>query len=147
MPPPAYIFLTILNRGASLTRKRTPLGPYRRPMPRVLGGSSGGSRFLMGEVPLYAEVDWILVVHTHAPIASKAGLSHATPNISPSRLLPIPHMSATGVPRFDYRGALLYIHPEYSRDDGPRRARLTPNPVGLQGYLTYKKTHPPRTLP
>ena len=24
---------------ASLTRKRTPLGPYRRPMPRVLGGS------------------------------------------------------------------------------------------------------------
>jgi len=23
---------------ASLTRKRTPLGPYRRPMPRVLGG-------------------------------------------------------------------------------------------------------------
>jgi len=26
-------------RGTSLTRKRTPLGPYRRPMPRVLGGS------------------------------------------------------------------------------------------------------------
>ena len=25
--------------GTSLTRKRTPLGPYRRPMPRVLGGS------------------------------------------------------------------------------------------------------------
>ena len=25
-------------RGASLTRKRTPLGPYSRPMPRVLGG-------------------------------------------------------------------------------------------------------------
>ena len=23
-------------RGTSLTRKRTPLGPYRRPMPRVL---------------------------------------------------------------------------------------------------------------
>ena len=30
----------------------TPLGPYRRPMPRVLGGSQGGGRFLMGEVPL-----------------------------------------------------------------------------------------------
>jgi len=28
-----------LYRGTSLTRKRTPLGPYRRPMPRVLGGS------------------------------------------------------------------------------------------------------------
>ena len=26
-------------RGTSLTRKRPPLGPYRRPMPRVLGGS------------------------------------------------------------------------------------------------------------
>ena len=28
-----------------------PLGPYRRPVPRVLGGSWGGGRFLMGEVP------------------------------------------------------------------------------------------------
>ena len=26
------------HRGTSLARKRTPLGPYRRPMPRVLGG-------------------------------------------------------------------------------------------------------------
>jgi len=26
-------------RGTSLTRKLTPLGPYRRPRPRVLGGS------------------------------------------------------------------------------------------------------------
>ena len=26
-------------RGASVVRKRTLLGPYRRPMPRVLGGS------------------------------------------------------------------------------------------------------------
>jgi len=25
--------------GSSLVRKRTPLGPYRRPMPGVLGGS------------------------------------------------------------------------------------------------------------
>ena len=39
-------------RGASLIRQRTPLGPYRRPMPRVLGGSEGGGRFFMGEVPL-----------------------------------------------------------------------------------------------
>jgi len=29
-------------RGTSLIRKRTPLGPYRRPMPRVLGGCQGG---------------------------------------------------------------------------------------------------------
>jgi hypothetical protein len=34
------------------TRKRTPQGPYCRPMPRVLRGSQGGGRFLMGEVPL-----------------------------------------------------------------------------------------------
>ena len=27
------------NRGTSLTRKRTPLEPYRRPIPRVLQGS------------------------------------------------------------------------------------------------------------
>ena len=32
----------------SLTRKRTPLGPYRRPMPRVLGRSLGGGRYLKG---------------------------------------------------------------------------------------------------
>ena len=27
------------DRGSSLIRKRTPLGPYCRPMPRVIGGS------------------------------------------------------------------------------------------------------------
>ena len=43
----------IIYRGTSLIRKRTPLGPYLRPMPRVLGGSYWGGRFLMGEVPLY----------------------------------------------------------------------------------------------
>ena len=41
-----------LYRGTSLTRKRTPLRPYRRPMPRVQGGSKGAGRFLLGEVPL-----------------------------------------------------------------------------------------------
>jgi len=39
-------------RGTAPMRKRTPLGPYRRPTPRVLGGSQGGGRFLMSEVPL-----------------------------------------------------------------------------------------------
>ena len=47
-------------RGTSLMRKRIPLGPFRRPVPRVLCGSQGGGRFLMGEVPLY----------THGPVAS-----------------------------------------------------------------------------
>ena len=40
-------------RGTLLTRKHPPLGPYHRPMPRVVGGSQGGGRFLMGEMPLY----------------------------------------------------------------------------------------------
>ena len=43
-------------QGSSLLRKRPPLGPYRRPMPRVLGGFQGGGRFLMSEVPLYAHM-------------------------------------------------------------------------------------------
>ena len=41
-------------RGTSLIRNRTLLGPYRRPMPRVLGGSQRGGRFLMGEIAQYA---------------------------------------------------------------------------------------------
>ena len=40
-----------LPMGTSLTRKRTPLGPCRRPMPKVLGGFYGGGRFLMSDVP------------------------------------------------------------------------------------------------
>ena len=39
-------------RVTSLIRKRTLPGPYRRLTPRVIGGSWGGGRFLMGEVPL-----------------------------------------------------------------------------------------------
>jgi hypothetical protein len=39
-------------RGTSLARKHNPLGPFRRPMPRVLGGSQVGERCLMGEAPL-----------------------------------------------------------------------------------------------
>ena len=39
-------------RGTWLSRKCTSLGPYHGPMPRVLGGSWEGGRFLMGEVTL-----------------------------------------------------------------------------------------------
>ena len=35
-------------RGTPPTSKRTPLGPYRRPVPRVLGGISGGLAFYYG---------------------------------------------------------------------------------------------------
>jgi hypothetical protein len=40
-------------RGTSRIRKRTPLGPYCKPMPKGLGGSKGVGCFLMGEAPLY----------------------------------------------------------------------------------------------
>ena len=39
-------------RVTSPVRKRIHLGPYRRPMLRVFGGSWGGGRFLMSEGPL-----------------------------------------------------------------------------------------------
>ena len=42
-----------VHRGTSLTRKCTTLEPYRRPMPRALGGSQGVGYFLLGEVSLY----------------------------------------------------------------------------------------------
>jgi hypothetical protein len=48
----SYRAVNQARRGTSLIRKRTPLGPYRRPMSRDLGGSWGGERFLMSEVPL-----------------------------------------------------------------------------------------------
>ena len=35
----------VIPRRARLIRKRTPLGPYRRPMPRVLEVSDGDGRF------------------------------------------------------------------------------------------------------
>ena len=41
-----------LYRGTSLIRKRAPLGPYSRTMPRALWWPYGGLLFLMSEVPL-----------------------------------------------------------------------------------------------
>jgi len=54
-------------KGTSVTRKRPPPGPYRRPMRRVLGGVQGGGRFFVGEVPLYKVFSlrlWYLIVVT-----------------------------------------------------------------------------------
>ena len=39
LPQSGSTTVKLRYRGTSLIRKRTPLGPYRRPMPRVLGGS------------------------------------------------------------------------------------------------------------
>jgi len=35
----AMVETEVPYRGTLLIRKRTPLGPYRRPTPRILGGS------------------------------------------------------------------------------------------------------------
>ena len=43
-------------RGTSLTRKRTPLGPYSRITPRALLQSWGVGHSLVSEVPLYTSV-------------------------------------------------------------------------------------------
>ena len=37
--PEAGPFSFQVYRGISLTKQRTPLGPHRKPMPRVLGAS------------------------------------------------------------------------------------------------------------
>jgi len=42
-------------RDTSLVRKRKPLGPCSRPVPRVMGGSWGGGRLLISEVPMYID--------------------------------------------------------------------------------------------
>jgi hypothetical protein len=39
-------------QGYLAIKKCTPIGPYRKPVLRVLGESPGGGRFLMSEVPL-----------------------------------------------------------------------------------------------
>ena len=44
---------TLHREGVTHSKQCTPLGPYRRPMPRVLGGSLRGKRFIMDEVLLY----------------------------------------------------------------------------------------------
>ena len=46
--PDARFKLGCCYRGTSLIRIRLPLGPYRRPMPRVLGGGYGGWAFSYG---------------------------------------------------------------------------------------------------
>jgi hypothetical protein len=43
-------------KGTSTIRKRLPLGPYRRPVPMVLGGSYGVGHFFMGEVLLHPDI-------------------------------------------------------------------------------------------
>ena len=55
-------------RGTSLIRKCTPLGPYCRLMPRVLGWSWGGGCFLVDEVPLYSTLAFLCM---NVPLACR----------------------------------------------------------------------------
>ena len=56
--PKPYRVTSLVRRrtplqGVFAHKKLPPLGPYSRPVPRVLGGSWGVERFRMSEVPLY----------------------------------------------------------------------------------------------
>ena len=69
----------IKYRGTSLIRKRTPLGPYSWTLPRFLGESWRGGRFLMSEVPLYSScqaVDKTVQLPTEHRGGNAASLSH-----------------------------------------------------------------------
>ena len=69
-------------RGTSLIRKRPPLGPFRRPLPRVLGGSKGGGRFLMGEMPLYHKTCCFIKFPRDLPLS---GVDGPPPCVPPGR--------------------------------------------------------------
>ena len=81
--------------GTSLVRKRTPLGPYRRPMPRVQGGSRRVGIFLWARYPCTLNP---ILQHTlnpapnptlhstlHPTVKSTLNLTqHPTPNPNPA---------------------------------------------------------------
>ena len=60
-------------RHESFIRKCTPLGPYRKPITKVLGGGWVCGRFLMSEVPLYPEGNG--VAPSQSSVTSRRGLS------------------------------------------------------------------------
>ena len=81
-----------LYRGTSLSRKLSPLGPYRRPMPRVLGGSWGVRVLLWARYPCISSNPLYLIRPTFTPV----NLS-----IYKASLLTRPTSSlSTGAPRF-----------------------------------------------
>ena len=74
-------------RGTPLTRKCSPLGPFGRPMPRVLGGSLGGGHFHMGETPLYLETPSpAYSPHPARPLPETAPAHDQPPSLSLSTL-------------------------------------------------------------
>ena len=56
------------------------ISPYRRPVPRVLWGSTGGGRFLMGEVPLHcSRFKGACLVAEGALLLDDIALDHGAP--------------------------------------------------------------------
>ena len=68
-------------QGYLAHKKRTPLGPCRRPMPRVPGGSEGDWRFLMGDVILYNATP--MTPRLRRPHTTTLQSRHTTPQIQP----------------------------------------------------------------
>ena len=93
---PAAWFAVQRYRGTSLIRKRTSPGPYRRPMPRFLGGSYEAGRFLMGEVPLYNSGPCTILGPPHAGRGVKSVTDERAPP-SASTQLPSPSSATTWV--------------------------------------------------
>ena len=68
-PPPRQSYY----RGTSLIRKRTPRGPYRRPMPRVLGGVLGGWAFCYGRSTPVHFRQFLRLKHRFNVVSAAAG--------------------------------------------------------------------------
>jgi len=116
-------------RGTSPIRKRAPLGPYRRPMPRVAGGSKGSRRFIVGEVPLY--------VWGNSPVSSRSG--HSCTEVCLERVLMAPELS-TSV-------SVLTCHATGVHQHNSHRVphRCVPSITSLL-LLLYSRTGPRRAL-
>ena len=90
-------------RGASSTRRRTPLEPYRRYLPRVLEGSQRGGRFLMSEVLLYEDTIRL------GPEDRKSGGVHLKAQVRGHAFVPPPFLASLhgGVRPFHHRSTCL----------------------------------------
>ena len=107
-------------RGTSLIRNSALLGPYRRPMPRVIGGSWGGGCFLTSEVPLYPskgtarDLDQALILSTR-PTGVLEILTPPTPThvlVEPVFTATVPEGTAVyPVVSFRYLGKMAMSNP------------------------------------
>jgi hypothetical protein len=109
----------------SLSRVKPPLGPYCRPVPRVLGGSYGGGRFNMSEVPLY----WGPRVHLRQRSAFRVwwGVQGSLAHKGGTR----PEIEVSALTLADRPLSLSQAFARWLRLDS------------LQGYLAHKKPPPP----